>query len=79
MKKIIQNLFKIKSIVTIAVLAMFVYGVVTGLLGGEQIMTIVSIVITFYFAQKGGNNGDSGIDSEFSNKSDRNYTDGTTD
>ena len=67
----LKNLFKIKSIVTLAVLAMFVYGVITGLLGGEQIMTIVSIVITFYFAQKGGSNGNSSIDSEFSDKSGR--------
>lgn len=74
MKNSFLNLIKIKSIVTLAVLAMFIYGVISGKLGGENIMTIVSIVITFYFATKGGSNGNNSIDSEFSDKSIRDYS-----
>ena len=77
MKESLKNLLKIKSIVTIVVLAVFVYGVVTGMLKGENIMTITSVVITFYFATKGGsNNGSSSTDSEFSDKSNWNNFDG---
>lgn len=78
MKDSIKNLLKIKSIVTIAVLAMFIFGVITGKLGGEQIMTITSVVITFYFASKGGNNGNTVTNSELSNQSTWDYTDGFT-
>ena len=70
MKNSIKNLLKIKSIVTIVVLAVFVYGVVTGMLRSENIMTITSVVITFYFASKGGSaDGNSSVDSKFSNQS----------
>ena len=80
MKDSLKNLMKIKSIVTLAVLAMFVYGVITGLLGGEQIMTITSVVITFYFATKGGNNnGSDSTNSQLSDKSDWNNFDGFID
>lgn len=75
----IKNLLKIKSLVTLVVLGMFVYGVITGLLGGEQIMTVVSIVITFYFAQKGGTNADNSVNSEFSDKSNWYNSDSTSD
>lgn len=70
MKDSIKNLLKIKSIVTIVVLAVFVYGVVTGMLKGENIMTITSVVITFYFAMKGGSSdGNSSVDSKLSDQS----------
>lgn len=71
MKDTLKNLLKIKSIVTIAVLAMFIFGVISGKLGGEQIMTITSVVITFYFASKGGSNdgGNNSVNSKFSDKS----------
>ena len=76
MKDSLKNLLKIKSIVTIVVLAVFVYGVVTGMLRGENIMTITSVVITFYFATKGGSSdGNSSTDSKLSDKSTWDYTD----
>lgn len=51
----IKNLLKIKSIVTLGVLAMFIFCTITGRLTAENVMTITSIVITFYFATKGNN------------------------
>lgn len=51
----IKNLLKIKSIVTLGVLAMFIFCTITGRLTAENVMTITSIVITFYFATKGSN------------------------
>lgn len=69
MKDSFKNLLKIKSIVTLGVLAVFIYGVIKGSLGAEQIMTITSVVITFYFAKGGSADGNNSIDSEFSNKS----------
>ena len=46
MKESLKNLLKIKSIVTIVVLAVFVYGVVTGMLKGENILvSIISMVL----------------------------------
>ena len=79
MKKSFQNLLKIKSIVTLGVLAMFIVGVITGKLGSEQIMTITSVVITFYFTKGGSNYGNNSIDSKFSDKSVRNYNNGDFD
>lgn len=77
MKDSLKNLLKIKSLVTIGVLAMFIYGVIAGLLGAEQIMTITSVVITFYFAKGGNVDGNTRSDSQFSNKSDWDYFDGS--
>ena len=50
------NLLKVKSIVTILLTAAFVYLSVTGVISGEQFLTIFSGVIAFYFGtqyQKG--------------------------
>lgn len=50
------NLLKVKSIVTILLTAAFVYLSVTGVISGEQFLTIFSVVIAFYFGtqyQKG--------------------------
>lgn len=58
MKKILENLLKIKSLVTIAVVAVFVWCAVTGGLTTENIMVVVTMIITFYFTKKGG--GDDG-------------------
>ena len=60
MKNVLKNLFKIKSIVTIAVTAVFIYCTINGTLSTEQIMVIVTMVITFYFAKKdsGGDSND---------------------
>lgn len=52
MKNVLKNLLKIKSLVTMAVTGVFIYCVITGQLSTEQIMVIVTMVITFYFAKK---------------------------
>lgn len=54
MKEIIKNLLKIKSIITLVVLFVFVYVVVNGIISADNIMIVISMVITFYFAKKGG-------------------------
>lgn len=61
MKKNLENLLKIKSIITIVILAVFVYCVLNRLISSENIMIIVSMVITFYFAKKAGGDGNDGI------------------
>lgn len=58
MKNIIKNLLKIKSIITLVILFVFVYCVINGIISPENIMVIISMVITFYFAKNvgGGSN-----------------------
>lgn len=45
----LANLIKVKTIVTLAVLAVFVYLAVTGKIIPDNVMQIVLIVIAFYF------------------------------
>lgn len=61
MKKILQNLLKIKSVITLVILFVFVYCVINHVISSENIMVIVSMVITFYFAKSkgGGSDGES--------------------
>lgn len=47
--KMATNLLKVKSIVTITLTIVFSYLAVTGVITGEQFMTIFSVVIAFYF------------------------------
>lgn len=54
MKKIIGSLLKIKSIITLVILFVFVYCVINGIISPENIMVIISMVITFYFAKNNG-------------------------
>lgn len=59
MKNVIKNLLKIKSIITLVILFVFVYCVINGIISAENIMVIISMVITFYFAKNvtgGGSN-----------------------
>lgn len=58
MKKNFSNLIKIKSIITLVILFVFVYCVVNKVITAENIMVIISMVITFYFAKNAGG-GDS--------------------
>lgn len=54
------NLLKVKSIVTVILTLVFAYLSVTGIISGEQFLTIFSVVIAFYFGtqyQKGQQNG----------------------
>ena len=57
MKKIIESLLKIKSIITLVILFVFVYCVINGIISPENIMVIISMVITFYFAKNNGGDG----------------------
>lgn len=59
MKNVLKNLLKIKSIITLVILFVFVYCVINSIISPENIMVIISMVITFYFAKNaGGDNND---------------------
>ena len=55
-KKTVQSLLTVKSIVTIILTVVFSYLAVVGRISGEQFLTIFSVVVAFYFGtqyQKG--------------------------
>lgn len=55
-KKTVQSLLTVKSIVTIMLTVVFSYLAVVGRISGEQFLTIFSVVVAFYFGtqyQKG--------------------------
>jgi len=47
--KHLAALVKVKTIVTLAVMAVFVYLAVTGKISADNVMIVVSTVIAFYF------------------------------
>jgi len=47
--KNLAALVKVKTIVTLAVMAVFVYLAVTGKISADNVMIVVSTVIAFYF------------------------------
>lgn len=47
--KNLANLIKVKTIATLAVMAVFVYLAVTGAISPDNVMIVVSTVIAFYF------------------------------
>lgn len=47
--KMITNLLNVKSIVTITLTIVFSYLAITGVISGDEFMTVFSIVIAFYF------------------------------
>lgn len=49
MKERIEKLLTIKSLVTLALTAMFGYMTITGKVTGEQFLVIFTTVIAFYF------------------------------
>ena len=52
MKTILENLanlIKVKTLVTIAVIAVFVYLACTGAIASDNAMIIISMVVSFYF------------------------------
>lgn len=52
MKNIIENfakLIKVKTIVTLAVIGVFVYMACIGRVTSDNVMTIVTMVVSFYF------------------------------
>ena len=59
LKEAAINLLKVKSIVTVILTLVFAYLSITGVISGEQFLTIFSVVIAFYFGtqyQKGQQN-----------------------
>ena len=49
LKNNIANLIKVKTIVTVAVIAVFAVMALTGRISSDNVMIIVSSVISFYF------------------------------
>ena len=45
----IADLFKVKTIITMIVGGVFAYMAITGAIGSDFVMTIVTMVISFYF------------------------------
>ena len=43
------NLFKVKTIVTLVVIAVFAYLALTGKISADNVMIVVSMVVSFYF------------------------------
>lgn len=56
MKNIFSGLFKVKSIITIVLTAVFAYMAVKGEVSSEQFMTIFATVIAFYFGTQSNKN-----------------------
>jgi len=52
MKDKIAALIDVKTIVTFVVIAVFAYLSFTGKLAVDQVMIVVSMIITFFFAKK---------------------------
>lgn len=51
-KEKIANLIDLKSIVTLCLTGLLIYGLVTSKFDANDVMTIVVMVFTFYFAKK---------------------------
>lgn len=49
MKDSLKNLLKIKSIVTLALTVLFFILAIGGIVTGENVMTVFTIIIGFYF------------------------------
>lgn len=47
--KMITNILKVKSIVTLTLTAVFSILAIKGVISGEQFITIFTVVISFYF------------------------------
>ena len=47
--KNLANLIKVKTIVTLIVIAVFAYLAITGAISADNVMIVVSTVIAFYF------------------------------
>ena len=56
--KRITNLLKIKSLVTLALTAAFVYLCIIGEISADQFLTVFTVVIAFYFGTQTGRKED---------------------
>ena len=54
--KNLANLVKVKTIVTLMVMAVFTYLALTGTISADNVMIIVSTVIAFYFGTQANKN-----------------------
>lgn len=52
MKQVFINLFKVKSLMTIAVMLVFVILALRGNMSDELIASVITAVITYYFTKK---------------------------
>ena len=52
MKQVFINLFKVKSLMTIAVMLVFVILALKGDMSDELIASVITAVITYYFTKK---------------------------
>lgn len=67
MKKRIDKLLSVKSIVTLSMTAIFCVLALKGVISGQEFLTIFTIVVGFYFgtqAEKKAESGESGVDSD---------------
>ena len=63
MKKLIDNLaalIKVKTLVTLVVIAVFAVLALTGSISADNVMIIISMVVSFYFGTQHEKNGNSG-------------------
>lgn len=49
MKERLSKLLTVKSIVTLVLVAVFAYLAVTGVVTGQEFLTVFTVVISFYF------------------------------
>lgn len=49
--KELKKLIDVKTMVTFAVIAVFVYLAVTGKIAVDQVMIVVTLIVTFFFAK----------------------------
>lgn len=64
MKELLKNfanLIKVKTIVTLALTAVFCYLSVIGVVAAELFMTVFTVVISFYFGTQYGKNNKEGV------------------
>lgn len=54
MKEKISKLIDLKSIITILITGCLIYGFVVDKINNEQFMTIATMIFTFYFAKRKG-------------------------
>ena len=59
-KKNLANLLKVKTLVTLCVIGVFVYLSVSGSIASENAMIIISMVVSFYFGTQHEKTGSAG-------------------
>ena len=49
LEKIVNRLISVKSFITLILTGVFAYLSATGVIGGEQFLTIFTMIVSFYF------------------------------